>query len=207
MFAFILRRLIGMVAVLFAVSMLVFIVFILVPGGDPAERMAGKNPTPENIQNIREKWGFDQPFYVQYAKMMQKAANGLMPGQHSEYDILRSFDTRQDVAQEIVKGIPATFSLCIGAGIIWLVFGVLVGVISAVTAGQASDRLITTLGGSPETGERKELVFPRLERVAPELALPRVEIPWTPRELESLADLASREPANPTETLIRAMRG
>src|SRR5271170_8232062 len=58
-----------------------------------------------------------------------------------------------------------------------------------------------------ETGERRELVFPRLERVAPELALPRVEIPWTPRELESLADLASREPANPTETLIRAMRG
>jgi hypothetical protein len=58
-----------------------------------------------------------------------------------------------------------------------------------------------------ETGERKELVFPRLERVAPELALPRVEISWTARELESLADLASREPASPTETLIRAMRG
>jgi len=58
-----------------------------------------------------------------------------------------------------------------------------------------------------ETGERKELVFPRLERVAPELVLPRVEIPWTPRELESLAALASREPANPTEALIRAMRG
>jgi hypothetical protein len=58
-----------------------------------------------------------------------------------------------------------------------------------------------------ETGERKELVFPRLERVAPEVTLPRVEISWTPRELESLADLASREPANPTETLIRAVRG
>lgn len=58
-----------------------------------------------------------------------------------------------------------------------------------------------------ETGERKELVLPRLERVAPELALPRVEISWTPRELESLAGLASREPAAPTEALIRAMRG
>jgi len=58
-----------------------------------------------------------------------------------------------------------------------------------------------------ETGERKELVFPRLERVAPELLLPRVEIRWAPRELESLADLASREPAHPTENLIRAMRG
>jgi hypothetical protein len=58
-----------------------------------------------------------------------------------------------------------------------------------------------------ETGERKELVFPGLERVAPELILSRVDIPWTQRELESLADLASREPAHPTETLIRAMRG
>jgi hypothetical protein len=58
-----------------------------------------------------------------------------------------------------------------------------------------------------ETGERKELVFPRLERVAPEFGLPRVEISWTPRELESLAELASKGPANPTETLIRAMRG
>jgi peptide/nickel transport system permease protein len=123
---------------------LVFIVFILLPGGDPAERMAGKNPTPQNIVNIREKWGFDKPFYVQYVRMMQKAGTGLLPGPHGEYDILRSFDTRQDVVAEIKKGIPATFSLCIGAGIIWLVFGILVGVFSAVKAGRWSDRLITT---------------------------------------------------------------
>ena len=58
-----------------------------------------------------------------------------------------------------------------------------------------------------ETGERKELVFPRLERVAPALTLPRVEISWTGRELESLAELASREPAPPTDMLIRAIRG
>ena len=57
------------------------------------------------------------------------------------------------------------------------------------------------------TGERKELVLQRLERVAPELALPRVEISWTARELESLAALAAKEPARPTATLIRAMRG
>jgi peptide/nickel transport system permease protein len=144
MVAFIIRRLIGMVAVLFAVSVLVYIIFILIPGGDPASRMAGKNPLPENITNIRHQWGFDQPFYVQYVKLMEKAGTGLLPGQHSQYSILRSFDTRQDVAAEIKKGIPATFSLCIGAAIIWLFFGIVVGVISAVTAGTASDRLITT---------------------------------------------------------------
>jgi peptide/nickel transport system permease protein len=143
--AFILRRFVGMLAVLFAVSLLVFIVFILVPGGDPADRMAGKNPTPENVENIRKKWGFDKPFYVQYVRMMQKAANGLLPGKDNEYDTLTSFEFRQNVAAEIKRGLPATFSLSIGAAIIWLFFGVLVGVLSAVTAGRLSDRLITTL--------------------------------------------------------------
>ena len=57
------------------------------------------------------------------------------------------------------------------------------------------------------TGERKVLVFPRLERVAPDLVLPRVEIKWTERELESLAKLASTAEANPpTEALMRALR-
>jgi peptide/nickel transport system permease protein len=133
-----------MIAVLFMVSLLVFTVFILIPGGDPAERMAGKNPLPANITNIRKQWGFDKPFYVQYVKMMEKAFTGLAPGKHSEYAVLTSFQNRQNVVHEIKRGLPATFSLCIGAGLIWLTFGILVGVISAVTAGRWSDRLITT---------------------------------------------------------------
>ena len=144
MLAFVIRRLIGMVAVLFGVSVLVYIVFILIPGGDPAERMAGKNPLPANVANIRHQWGFDKPFYVQYVRMMEKAGNGVVPGKHGEFDVLRSFDTRQDVVREIKKGIPATMSLCIGAAIIWLFLGIVVGVISAVNAGRALDRLITT---------------------------------------------------------------
>jgi hypothetical protein len=56
-------------------------------------------------------------------------------------------------------------------------------------------------------GERKVLVLPRLERVAPDVELPRVQIQWTERELESLAELASAaEVPPPTEALIRAMR-
>src|SRR5712691_3225290 len=57
------------------------------------------------------------------------------------------------------------------------------------------------------SGERKVLVLPRLERVAPDVALPRVEIKWTGRELESRAELVSAGDANrPTDALIRAMR-
>jgi hypothetical protein len=56
------------------------------------------------------------------------------------------------------------------------------------------------------TGERKILVFPRLERVAPEVALPHIDIHWNDKELETLAKLASGEPAQPTKALLRAMR-
>ncbi len=56
-------------------------------------------------------------------------------------------------------------------------------------------------------GERRVLVFPRLERVAPDGVLPRIEMSWTRGELERLAELASAGEANrPTEALIRAMR-
>jgi peptide/nickel transport system permease protein len=135
MAAFVIRRTLGAVIVLAVVSFLTFCIFIVIPGGDPAERMAGKNATDENIANIRETWGFDQPFYVQYAKMMQKVFTG---------DLI-SYTTQQDVIAEIKRGLPATLSLAIGAAIIWLFFGVLVGVISAVTAGRWSDRAITIL--------------------------------------------------------------
>jgi peptide/nickel transport system permease protein len=133
--AFIIRRTLGAVIVLAVVSFLTFCIFIVIPGGDPATRMAGKNATDENIANIRETWGFDQPFYVQYAKMMKKVFTG---------DLI-SYTTQQDVIAEIKRGLPATLSLAIGAAIIWLFFGVLVGVISAVTAGRWSDRAITIL--------------------------------------------------------------
>src|SRR5271154_5677325 len=57
------------------------------------------------------------------------------------------------------------------------------------------------------SGERQGLLFPRLERAAPDISLPRVEIKWTERQLESLAKLASAEDGNhPTDALMRAMR-
>ena len=118
-----------------AVTFIVFVIFIVVPGGDPAQRIAGKNATPQLIINIRHDWGFDHPFYVQYAVMVKKIFSGT----------LVSYTNQQNVVDQIVQGIPVTFSLTIGAGIIWLFFGILVGVISAVRAGRWSDRLITVL--------------------------------------------------------------
>ena len=138
MAAFLIRRTIGAILVMLAVTFIVFIIFIIVPGGGKlgtAQRIAGKNATPQLVLSVEKRWGFDQPFYVQYYRMVKRMfTNNLV-----------SYTSQQPVLSQIKQGIPATFSLTIGAGVIWLAFGILVGVISAVTAGRLSDRLITIL--------------------------------------------------------------
>jgi peptide/nickel transport system permease protein len=133
--AFIIRRLIGMVIVLLVISFIVYLVFIVIPGGDPAIRIAGRTATQANIEAIRHKLGLEHPFYVQWFDMMKALFTAR----------LVSYSDQLNVVSQIRQGLPVTFSLAIGAGIIWLFFGVLVGVISAVTAGRISDRLITVL--------------------------------------------------------------
>ena len=135
MTAFLIRRFLGMIVVLAAVSFIVYLVFIIIPGGDPAQRIAGRTATAANILSIRHRLGLDQPFYVQWFDLMKQ----LFTAQ------LVSYSDQLNVVSQIWQGLPVTFSLSIGAGIIWLGFGVLVGVISAVTAGRFSDRAITVL--------------------------------------------------------------
>jgi peptide/nickel transport system permease protein len=132
---FLIRRLVGAVLVLIAVSFITYLIFVKIPGGDPAARIAGRVATDANIRDIREKLHLNDPFYEQYWAMMKSLFTG----------DLKSYSSQLNVVDQIKSGIPATFSLCVGAGIIWLGFGVLVGVISAVTAGRWSDRLITVL--------------------------------------------------------------
>jgi peptide/nickel transport system permease protein len=135
MLPFLVRRLIGAFLVLVAVSFITYLIFVKIPGGDPAPRIAGRLATDQNIADIRQKLHLNDPFYSQYWAMMQSLFTGT----------LKSYSSQLNVVTEIKRGIPATLSLTIGAGIIWLGFGILVGVISAVTAGGLSDRVITVL--------------------------------------------------------------
>src|SRR3712207_5370758 len=114
---FVARRMGSMVLVMFAVSVLTFLIFNVIPNGDPAVRMAGKQPTEEQIEAIREEWGFDEPIYVQYVTTMEKLFTGDMV----------SYTTQLDVVEEIWRGLPRTLSLAIGAAIIWMAFGVGLG--------------------------------------------------------------------------------
>jgi peptide/nickel transport system permease protein len=137
MVSFIIRRLIGMILVLVAVSLIVYLIFIVIPGGNPAIRIAGRTATQANIKAIEAKLGLDHHgitgFFQQWWDMVKALFTGT----------LVSYSNQTNVVQQIKAGLPATFSLAVGAGIIWLGFGVLVGTISAVKAGKASDRIIT----------------------------------------------------------------
>ena len=135
MIVFAIRRLIGAFLVLIVVSFITYLIFIKIPGGDPAFRIAGRTATAQNVEDIRQKLRLNDPFYDQYWAMMKSLFNGT----------LVSYSSQLNVVDQIKAGIPATFSLCVGAAIIWLFFGILVGVISAVTAGRWSDRVITVL--------------------------------------------------------------
>jgi len=124
-----------MVAVLFAVSVLTFLIFNVIPNSDPAQRIAGKAATPRLVASITEEWGFNDSLPEQYLTMMRKVFSG----------DLESYFGRENVDERIIEGIPATFSLCIGAAVIWMFFGILFGYLSAVRAGGLLDRALTVV--------------------------------------------------------------
>jgi peptide/nickel transport system permease protein len=135
MAGFLARRLAGMAAVLLAISLLTFLIFQVIPGGDPALRMAGRLATPQQVQDVRHAWGFDRPVYEQYLTTMEKVLNGSVV----------SYSQQINVEDEIVRDLPPTLSLALGAGLIWLLFGVLLGVLSALYAGRLLDRSLTVV--------------------------------------------------------------
>jgi len=133
---FAVRRMINMVFVLWAISVITFVIFYLIPGGDPALRIAGRNSNETVRAQIREDYGFNDSKPVQYFRLMKKTIKGE----------LVSYSDRTNVRERLIQGIPRTASLVVGAAIIWLFFGILFGVISAVNAGRLPDRVLTMLG-------------------------------------------------------------
>ncbi|MDX6707243.1 MAG: peptide/nickel transport system permease protein [Solirubrobacteraceae bacterium] len=132
---FVIRRILGMILVLFAISIATFCIFNVIPNSDPAQRLAGRNPTKGQIEAIRRQWGFDKPVYVQYVKTMEKVFSG---------DLI-SYVSQIEVDKEILQDAPRTFSLAIGAAIMWMAFAVALGLYTAVRAGRFADRFLTAL--------------------------------------------------------------
>jgi peptide/nickel transport system permease protein len=132
---FVARRLLGMIAVLFAISIIVFLIFNVIPNSNPAVRIAGKNADPALIARVTADLGLDKPLAVQYLTMMKQIFTGQ----------LTSYAKDRNVVQQIWEGVPATFSLCIGAAVLWMSLAILFGYLSAVHAGRFTDRALTIL--------------------------------------------------------------
>ena len=90
---FVVRRLIQMVLVMFAVSVITFLIFNVIPNSDPAVRMAGRQAQQSTINEIRREWNFDEPLYVQYVTTMKMVFSG----------DLQSYFTQLPVGEEIRK--------------------------------------------------------------------------------------------------------
>jgi peptide/nickel transport system permease protein len=129
---YIIRRLLWVVVLVFAVVTLTFFIFSVLPSADPARLRAGRSPNPALVESIRHRFKLDQPIYVQYGKYIGDLV--------TDFDFGHSFQNDTDVLDEIWKRLPATFSLSLGACVLWLIIGVAVGVISAIKRRSLLDR-------------------------------------------------------------------
>ena len=130
---FIVRRLISMIGVLIAISIITFLIFTAIP--HPELQLAGRFPTAATLAHIRHQWGFDQPIYIRYLDIMKLIFTGQ----------IISYTQQENVVHQLWIYLPVTASLAIGAGVIWLSTGVLFGLLSAWRAGAWLDRGLTVL--------------------------------------------------------------
>src|SRR4051794_15196062 len=113
-------------------------IFYLFPSADPAALRAGKQATPDRIEEIRKQLGLADPWYTQYYHYVKQLV--------FHFDFGRSYQNNVDVREELFSRLPATISLAAGAAVIFLTVGITVGTISGTRRHSLMDRL--TMGGS-----------------------------------------------------------
>lgn len=133
MVRYIIRRLLWAIVTLIILSFLTFLIFYVLPPGDPAVLRAGHFPNPAMLAHIRHVLGVDRPFWVQYWIYLR--------GIILHFNLGYSYQFAQPVRAMIVNGLPATISLTVGAVAIWVSIGMVVGAISAVCPRSRLDRL------------------------------------------------------------------
>src|SRR6266487_3292167 len=137
MLAFIVRRLLWMALVLFAISVLVFLIFFATPGVDPSRQLAGRNPSPETVAAIKHEFGLDRPLPIRYALMMKRL--------FISRDLVSYGNQALKVVPAITSAAPVTFSLVIGAAVLWVFFSILLGLLAVVFKGTVIDPLLMIL--------------------------------------------------------------
>ncbi|HKT04227.1 MAG TPA: ABC transporter permease [Rugosimonospora sp.] len=138
MMLFALRRLGSAVLVMFAISVLVFLIFFATPGVDPAARIAGRNADQATLAQVRHSFGLDRPLPVRYALMMEHL--------FIRRDLESFVNRGARVIPQIVQAAPVTLSLVLGAAVIWMLLAVLMGTTAARLRGTAVDPVIMLIG-------------------------------------------------------------
>jgi peptide/nickel transport system permease protein len=136
---FFLRRVLLVLPVLFGLLVLTFVLVRVVPN-DPSAALAGQNATPQQIAEIRAKYGFDRPLVVQFAIYLTQVARG---------DLGRSIQSGRPVVQDILQRLPATLELTLAALALGAGLGIPLGVLAAVRHNTAVDHALRffTVGG------------------------------------------------------------
>jgi peptide/nickel transport system permease protein len=135
---YVIRRFLWVILVVLVVTMISFAIFFVMPPGDPAVRLAGKQPTPELVDEVRGQLGLDKPIYEQYGLFVKRLFLG---DEYGWPGLGRSYDTGVSVREELVRRAPVSFQLAIGAAVIWLLTGIAIGIISALKRRTLVDRL------------------------------------------------------------------
>jgi peptide/nickel transport system permease protein len=152
-------RLLSMTGTLLVISVLTYAVFYLLPA-DPARLSCGRPCTPDRLAEAAAFMGTDKPWIQQYLDFL----GGIFAGRHfgsgaAAVDCAApcfgySFRLNESVTQLIVDRAPVTFSIAIGAAVLWLIIGVAAGVVAAVRRGTLVDRaamLLSTVGVSAQS--------------------------------------------------------
>lgn len=161
MITFIIRRLLAAVVLVLIVTLAVFAIFFVVPrlSGQSTEQIAlryvGRGATPAAVRETAERLHLNEPVYEQYGRFLK----GIVAGADYSYGpetakcpapcLGYSYRTSQPVLELLKSRAPVTFSLAIGASLLWLVSGVAIGVLSALRRGSVFDRaaMATALAG------------------------------------------------------------
>lgn len=140
---YLIRRSLQLVFTLWVTSVLTFGIFVKLPPGDPAIRLAGKAARPELLERIRERVGLNDPLLEQYARF----AKGLVPipGWFLNEQVYYSWRNSVPVKDELAKRFPYTAVLAAGGIVLWLLMGIPAGILSAVRRGRFAERLTMIL--------------------------------------------------------------
>lgn len=138
MIRYVVRRALWSVLLLLLVSVITFVLFYVLPSGDPALLRAGRNASPEALEQIRSQLGLDEPLPVQYWTFLKALV--------LHFDLGYSWYNDASVGSLIADRLPATISLALGAAVLWLAIAIPIGIVSALHRRTWADRLF--MGGA-----------------------------------------------------------